>query len=298
MNNFKVTSKSKILEAGKIASQVREYAREIIKKDVLLLEIAEKIESKILELKGGIAFPVSLAIDEVAAHSTPSYDDKTKACGLLKIDIGVHIDGWIADTAFSIDLENSKENKKLIEASEKALENAIKIFKQRTKLNEVGKTISETIEAEGFSPVINLGGHGLDKYDIHAEPFIPNFDNKKDIKIENKVYAIEPFATTGNGKVHDGKPSGIYMLINEKNVRSPIAREVLEFVVSEYQTLPFCSRWLVKKFGTRALFGLKQLEDNGNLHHFAQLVESRGAKVSQAEHTVLVGEEGVEVITG
>ncbi|MFH1270106.1 MAG: hypothetical protein ABII03_00540, partial [Nanoarchaeota archaeon] len=121
--------------------------------------------------------------------------------------------------------------------------------------------------------------------------------NHKEVKIEKKLYAIEPFATTGSGKVHDGKPSGIYMLTSEKNVRSPIAREILDYIAEEYQTLPFCSRWLVKKFGTKALFGLKQLETNRNLHHFAQLVEEKGTKVSQAEHTVLVDEDGVRVTT-
>lgn len=288
---------TEIIKAGKIASQVRDYAKTIIKKDTPLLEIAEKIESKIVELGGKPAFPINLGINDIAAHYTPSHDDDTKTHGLLKIDLGVHVDGWIADTAFSVDLENSEENKKLIKASEKALEEAINIFKKNTNLNDIGKIIQETIEQNGFSPIINLSGHEIDRYDLHTGATIPNFDNKKEIKIEKKLYAIEPFATTGSGKVHDGKPSGIYMLISEKNPRSPTAREVLNYLIENYQTLPFCSRWLVKKFGTKALFGLKQLEDNGNLHHFAQLVESRGAKVSQAEHTILVGGEGNVITT-
>jgi len=290
-------NKSKILLSGKIAKQVSEYTRIIIKKNVSLLEIAEKIEGKIFELGGKPAFPVSLAIDEIAAHDTPLHDDERKAHGLLKVDLGVSFDGWIADTAFSIDLENNEQNQKLIQAAEKALEKAIEIFKQGKKLNEIGKVISEIIEESGFSPIVNLSGHEIDKYDLHAGATVPNFDNHKEVKIEKKLYAIEPFATTGSGKVHDGKPSGIYMLTSEKNVRSPIAREILDYIAEEYQTLPFCSRWLVKKFGTKALFGLKQLETNRNLHHFAQLVEEKGAKVSQAEHTVLVDEDGVRVTT-
>ena len=117
----------KILQAGKIAKQVREWIKTQLKKDMPLLEIAEKIENKITELGGKPAFPTNLSINNVAAHYTPSHDDKTLAHGLLKIDLGVHIDGWIADTAFSADLEDSEENKKLIQASEKALDNAIKI---------------------------------------------------------------------------------------------------------------------------------------------------------------------------
>ena len=290
-------SKKEILEAGKIASQVKEYARGFIKKDIPLLEIAEKIEGKIIELGGKPAFPVNLSMDEIAAHYTPSHDDETLAHGLLKIDIGVHIDGWIADTAFSLDLEDNEENKKLIRASEKALENAIKIAKLNITTSEIGKTIQETIESFGFSPVVNLGGHGLEEYDFHAEPFIPNIDDKKDIPLDNGLYAIEPFATNGSGRVRDSRPSGIYLLVDSKNVRSPIARELLHFIIEEYKTNPFCSRWLVKKFGTKALFGLRQLETNGNLQNHLQFVESSGSKVAQSEHTILIENEEIIVTT-
>ena len=288
-------NKEKILKAGRIASEVRKYARTIIKKDVLLLEIAEKIEAKIKDFGGKPAFPVNLSIDNISAHYTPSHDDKTLTRGLLKIDFGVHIDGWIADNAFSIDLEENDENKKLIKASEKALENALKMTKKEISTDEIGDIISKTIESYGFSPIINLSGHSMEQYDLHSGISIPNINDKKDIKLKEGVYAFEPFATTGSGKVHDGKPSGIYELREIKNVRNPISREVLELIKKEYNTLPFCSRWIVKKMGTRALFGLKQLEDNGNLHQFAQLVEVAGSKVSQAEQTILISEDKVIV---
>jgi len=298
--------KEKILKAGRIVSKVRKYARTIIKKDVPLLEIAEKIEAKIEELGGKPAFPVNLSINNISAHYTPSHDDKTLAHGLLKVDFGVHIDGWIADNAFSVDLENSEENKKLIEASEKALRNALELIKNKRVVDgivadistdETGDVISKTIESHGFSPIINLTGHKMDNYKLHSGISIPNVDDGRKIKFEEGIYAFEPFATTGSGKVHDGKPSGIYELKETKNVRNPISRKILEFIKKEYNTLPFCSHWLIKKFGTRALFGLKQLEDNGNLHHFPQLVEVQGSKVSQAEHTILISEDKVIVTT-
>jgi methionyl aminopeptidase len=284
---------AKIIQAGKIAKQAKEYAKSIVKKNIPLLEIANKIEAKIHELGGKPAFPVNLSINEIAAHYTPDHEDKTLANGLLKVDLGVHVDGFIADTAFSIDLENSEENKKLIQASHKALENAEKKVKEKIHANEIGKTIQETIESFNFYPVINLSGHEMKQYELHAGITIPNVEDTKESILSKGLYAIEPFATTGSGRVHDGKPSGIYLLENEKNVRSPIAREILVFIIEEYQTLPFCSRWLVKKFGTKALIGLKQLEDNGNLHHFPQLVEKEGSKVSQAENTILIDKEVV-----
>ena len=295
----------KIIQAGKIASQVKVYARTMIKKGTPLLEIAEKIEGKIEELGGKPAFPVNLSINNIAAHYTPSHDDKNLANGLLKVDIGVHINGWVADTAFSLDLENNEENKKLIEASEDALENALSLVKSRIEndwkdkfgLNEIGKKIQETIEASGFNPVTNLSWHSIEQYELHAGVTVPNIDNKSDLKLKEGLYAIEPFATIGNGKVHDGKPSNIYYLINEKNPRSQTSREVLAFIAKEYKSLPFCSRWIVKKLGTRALIGLRDLESNGNLHHFAQLVESQESKISQTEQTILVERDKVTITT-
>ncbi len=294
---MKAKDKEKIIRAGQICKETKEYAKKIVKKDVPLLEIAEKIEEKIIALGAKPAFPVNLSINEIAAHYTPSHDDKSLSHGLIKVDFGVQVDGWSADNSISFDLENNEENKKLIKAAEEALKNSIeKIKKEKSKthLGEIGKEIQNTIEKNDFSPIVNLSGHSMEEYDLHAGITIPNVDNKNVEKIGEGLFAIEPFTTKGNGKVKDGKPSGIYQLIEDKNVRSQTAREVLEFIAQEYNTLPFCSRWLVKKFGSKALIGLKQLEENGNLHQYPQLVEVSGAKVAQAENTILI--DGSEVI--
>ena len=290
-------NKEKILKAGKIASEVREFAREFIRKDTLLIEIANKMEEKIFSLGGKPAFPTCLSVDSIAAHATPAFNSEEAAHGILKIDFGVHIDGWIADTAFSIDLENSEENKKLIKASEKALESAIATIKNGIELREIGKNIQREIESFGFSPIINLCGHSVEHWILHAGISVPNFDNKSESKINEGLFAIEPFATNGNGKIHDGKPSGIFRLEDDRNPRSQIAREVLEYIIEEYNTLPFCSRWLVKKFGTKSLIALKQLEENGNIHSYAELIESSNGKVAQTEHTILVEKNEIVVTT-
>ena len=300
----KISYQEKILRAGKIASKVREYIKPLLKKNIPLLEIAEKIENKIIELDGKPAFPVNLSINEIAAHYTPSYDDKTLSHGLLKVDFGVSVDGWCSDQSFSIDLENSDENKKLIQASQEALNKAIEFIskkiekKEILRTGEIGKTIQETIESQNFLPIINLSGHQIEQNDLHAGLTIPNIDNKSTEIILSGLYAIEPFVTLNfaSGKVKDGKPSGIYMLTNPKTPRMPLARKILEFISEEYQGLPFCSRWIIKKFGTSALFSLKQLEENGNLHQFSQLVESSNSKVAQAEHTIFI-EDGKVVVT-
>lgn len=286
-----------IILAGKISQDVKKWIKPQIKKGVPLLEIAEKIESKIIELGGKPAFPTNLSINEIAAHYTPSYNDETLAHGLIKVDLGVHVNGFVSDTSFSLDLEDSEENKKLIEASKKALENAKKTIEKGIQTNKIGKVIQETIESSGFSPIINLSGHQIEQYNLHAGLTIPNIDDKRTTEISPGLYAIEPFATNGAGKIKDAKPSGIYSLIDYKNIRNPNAREILEYITEEYNQLPFCSRWLVNKFGTKALISLSQLEQNGNLHQYAQLVEINKGIVSQAEDTILIEENGKKTIT-
>ncbi len=287
----------KIKEAGEIAKAVMSYAREIVKPGVKLLEIAENIDSKIIELGGRAAFPVNLSINEVAAHSTPAWNDESVASGLLKVDVGVHVDGFVADTAFSVDLENNEENKRLIHAAETALDHALKTAKVGVKLRDVGLAISRAINSEGFTPVINLSGHEIEQYDLHAGLSIPNYDNQSEVKLEEGLYAIEPFATNGVGKVRDGKLSGIYQIRADGNVRDNFARDVLDYILEEYSTLPFCSRWIYKKFGARGLLALRQIEQAGILHQYAQLVETSGGKVAQAEHTVILTENGSIITT-
>jgi len=289
--------KEKILKAGKIASEVREWIRKKIKKDMLLVEIADMIEDKMVELGGKPAFPTCLSVDENAAHYIPYHNDTSIAKGILKVDMGVHIDGWIADTAFSLDLDNNEENKKIIQASEKALENAIKEIKVGIKVRDIGKKVHETINSYDLNPIMNLFGHSIEQWDLHAGISIPNVDNGDNRLIKPGLYAIEPFSTNGNGKVRDGKKSATYLLQDDKNVRNQNAREILKFIVEEYKTIPFCSRWIVKKFGPGSLISLKQLEENGNIHNYSVLVESSDGKVSQSEHTILVENDKITVTT-
>ena len=284
-------------KAGEIVVEVKKYAKSFIKKDMALLEIAEKIESKILELGGNPAFPVNLGINEYTAHYTPHYNDETKASGLLKVDFGVEINGYTADNAFSIDLENSEENKKLIKCSEEALKKAIESIKEKKNLGEIGESIQKEAEKHNFSPIRNLSGHGIKQGQLHTSPTIPNYNNHNTKILEDGVYAIEPFITTGIGEVYDSKESGIYELKSPKNVRDQKSRELLNYIAENYGTLPFCSRWLVKEFGTRSLISLKLLENAGVLHHFSQLVEKSKSKVAQTEATIIIEKGKVEVVT-
>jgi len=285
------------VKAGEIAKKAREYGKGLVKVDVKLFDIAEKIEEKIRELGGECAFPVDVSVNEVAAHYSPKVNEETKLVkgDLVKLDIGVHVNGKVTDTACTVDLG---DNKKLVEASEKALEEAIKLVKVGVSVNEIGKKIQEVISSYGFSPIKNLSGHSVGEYMIHAGLTIPNFDNGNETKLKKgDVIAIEPFATEGIGKVIEGKSCGVYRLVEKKSVRDRNARKVLDFIEENYKTLPFTERWLVKEFSLfEVRTSLRFLEKDGIIKEYNLLPEESKGMVSQAEKTVYVDDE-VKILT-
>lgn len=288
-------------KAGEIAKQVKEYARKIIERDMLLSEIAELMEKKILELKGEVAFPVNLSIDDVAAHYTPTLRDETKANGLLKVDFGVHVKGYICDVAFSIDLTPEKKYTKLIEASEEALKEAleqVKKSKEKVTLNQIGLAIRQTIEKKGFIPIVNLSGHGLDEFDIHSGITIPNYDTGSNKELGEGAFAIEPFATlkNGSGAIYDENPGNIYHITGQGVVRDNFAREVLEWIFENKHSLPFSSRDVEKKFGIKAIVALSNLKRAGAINEFAKLVEKSHQPISQAETSLIIHDGEVEIL--
>ncbi|MFH1332209.1 MAG: type II methionyl aminopeptidase [archaeon] len=276
-------------KAGKIAAEAMEFGKKLVKADASLLEVAEKIEEKIVSLGAKPAFPINLSINHIAAHYTPFPNDETtfKEGELVKIDIGAHVNGAIGDIACTVDLG---EHKEFVEASEKALNEALKMFTPGTKIGEIGKVVQKTIQEFNLVPIINLSGHQVEKYNLHAGITIPNYDNNDPTELEEgQIFAVEPFATNGEGRIIEGKPSGIYRIEQIKPVRDMKIRKMIQFIVEEYHELPFAKRWILKKFPA-ANFALTLLENQGILHHYPQLPEKTKALVSQAEHTVIVKE--------
>jgi len=280
-------------EAGRILAQVRDEAAERVEVGASHLELAEWAEDRIRELGGDPAFPVNISIDEEAAHATPSPDDDaTVGEEMVNLDLGVHIDGWLADTAVTVDLSGNAE---LAEASEEALAAALDVVEAGVSTGEVGAAVEDVIEGYGFNPVVNLTGHGLGHWEQHTSPNIPNRAVSQGATLEaGDVIAIEPFATDGSGKVKEGSDEEIFALEREASVRNRQARQALEQVVDEFKTLPFATRWL----GTsRAEMALRRLEQQGVVHGYPVLKEQDGYLVSQKEHTVIVTEGGCEVTT-
>ena len=212
------------------------------------------------------------------------------------LDVGVHVDGYVGDNALTIDL--SGKYQKLVEASRKALVEAIKIIKPGLEIREIGKKIHEVITRYGYSPIRNLSGHGVDKYKIHTKPSMPNYDNGDTTKLEEgQAIAIEPFASTGAGVIYESGQANIYMLIKKKPVRNTMTREVLA-EIEKMKGLPFTLRWLVKKFGEgKTKFAIREMTNYGMLTEFPPLVDKNHGIVSQAENTIIVTTDGAKITT-
>jgi len=280
---------AKLKKAGKIAAEARNFGASLIKKDASLLDVTKKIEEKILKLGGEMAFPPQISMNDCAAHFYPDADDKTIFKDqLCSLDVGVHIDGFIGgDTAVTVDL--SGQNHDLVKASREALDNALKIIKPGIRLFEIGKVIQETIQNYGFAPVRNLSGHGLDEYNIHAKPSIPNYDNGNPTELhEDQLIAIEPFASKGAGIIYESGNATVFQLIGKKPVRNIFTRQILK-ELEKFNGLPFCRRWLVEKFSLpKVNFALRELKILEILREYPPLVDKNHGLVSQAEHTLIV----------
>ena len=280
-------------EAGALARKVLRRGAGLVNEGVSLLDMVEETESMVTEEGALLAFPLNVSLNEYAAHDTAMPgDERMFARGdLVKVDLGVQVDGYIADTAMTVDLGNHAE---LVEASRAALEAAIATVRPGVTTGEIGAVIQAKIEEHGYRPVANLTGHGLDRYDLHSKPTIPNIAMVGGAVIEEgMVFAIEPFATTGSGQISEGQRAEIYQQIIPRPARLPSARRVLK-VARPRRGLPFSRRWVP---GNKVDIGLANLVQLGIIHPFPVLHDVPGSFVSQAEHTMIVTADGCEVTT-
>jgi methionyl aminopeptidase len=279
--------------AGILAAKILKFGAQEIRVGVSYLEFVESIETRVKEEGADLAFPLNVSLNEDAAHDTASTGDTRvfSRGDVVKLDLGVQIDGYIADTATTVDLGN---NTNLIEASRQALDAAIKKVRPGVTAGELGAAIQCGIVSRGYRPVSNLTGHGLDQFVVHKPPTIPNIAINGGVIIEEgMVFAIEPFATTGSGHVNEKSRMEIYSQIAHKPVRIQSARAVIENI-QDRRGLPFARRWLMDKKMDFALAGLVRAQV---LTVYPVLSDIAGSLVSQHEHTMIVTEDGCIVTT-
>ncbi len=288
------------IKAGKIAAKVREQIRGEVKPGIKAIDICDRVENLTKQLGGSIAFPCDVNINQVAAHYCSPIEDPTtiQQDQMVKVDIGVHVDGYIADTAVTLCLNPALTQ--MVKAAEEALAIAIKTAKAGTRVSDIGAAIEHTIKYRGFRPIKNLSGHEMSRFIVHAGRSIPNVSGKELHRLEeDEVYAIEPFTVLNNavGEVRDGPPSNIYRWERKKNLEG-VPKQMLAFIQQEYRTLPFASRWVLRRFpGPEGVVAFSDLLKSRCIMGYPQLLEKTGGPVAQAEHTIIVQKDGCLVTT-
>ena len=288
-------------EAGRVAAKVRDTVIREVKPGVKVIDICDRAHDLIHSLGARPAFPTNVDIDHVAAHYCSPLGDTTTIPerSLVKLDIGVHVDGYIADTAITTCFDPSLTY--LVEAAQAGLDAAINTIRPGIRASDVGAAIEHAIRSRGARPIRNLTGHKLARYVVHAGDSIPNVPgHDHHLLTEGDVYAVEPFAVppTAEGLVMDGPPSNIYRFLKKRSLDGE-AKKMLKYVQEEHRTLPFASRWVMRRFtGPGADEAFRQLLNAKCIMSYPQLLERSRAKVAQAEHTVILTADGCEVTTG
>jgi len=301
MNGYDKEALEKFRASGKILRETREEMRNFVRVNMPIMQVCEKAEALILEKGGKPAFPCNVSINEVAAHYTspPNDEQRIPEKAVVKVDIGVHVDGYVTDTAFTACF--NPEYDIMVNAAEAALQSAIDNLHGDMAISKIGAMIEKTIKNRGFKPIANLTGHSVGRYLIHAGTSIPNVMQLSFAKVKaGEVFAIEPFVTLPDavGRVENSSEITIFRLVKAISVKNPYAKQLLKFIEENFRTLPFAERWLkgaVPKEQHREAF--KELLKTKAVMGYPVFVEVSRKPVTQAEHTVLITENGCEILT-
>ena len=287
-------------DVGAITFSALKHIEKSVKPGVKLIEVAEIAEKYLKENGFESAFPLNISINNYAAHYSPRLEEETSFTenDLVKLDFGAERNGFFGDCAISIDLSDNKSE--FIDATNRAVENALSIIKHGVRVNEIGAEIAKTIESKGLKPIKNLGGHGISINNLHDEPFIPNYNNGDNtILEEGMVIALEPFATNGKGTVTDSDIFEICSFNAHANVRSENARRLLNAIETKFSHKAFAIRWLSdivpSKFSLYS--AINELIKSDAIAPIPALIELGNGIVSQTEIEVVVEKDSCSILT-
>lgn len=292
---------SKLQLSGKILRETREEMKNYVREGMPIIEICEKAENLIRQKGAKPAFPCNVSVNEVAAHYTsPPNDTKRIPEGsVVKVDIGAHVDGYLTDTAVTVCF--NPEYVSMVETAERALKVAVENIRPGVSTSKLGSIIEATIKSRGFKPISNLTGHQVGRYIVHTGTSLPNVSQLFSSKLKlGGTYAVEPFVTLPNavGRVEDGDEAAIFRFIKSRSLKNAYARQLLKYVESNFRTLPFAERWLQNVVpGESYGNAFRELLASKCLMQYPVFVEASGKTVAQAEHTVIVVDDGCAVLT-
>jgi len=285
--------------AGRIAADCRRWAVENIRPGVRVRHVLETVEEMIRAEGAEPGFPAQSSRNHVAAHYCSSPEDELvyEEGDCVKVDLGVHVDGYICDTAATVDLSSDGRWAGVVKASSDALAAAIATVGDGVPVGEVGAAIEQTITAAGFEPVRNLTGHGLGRWKVHTPPQIPNYGERGGGRLKaGMVFAIEPFACNGRGMIKERGKAEVFMMVRPPRKAKGLDRDVLK-AIDAWRGLPIARRYFTHLAEEAVEDTLQKLARQGSLMRYPPLVEEEGVMVAQFEHSMMLGPDGVEILT-
>jgi methionyl aminopeptidase len=286
-------------EAGRVAGAAREFGATRVLAGARLSDVCAAVEDFIRARGAHLAFPTQTSRNEIAAHYCPAPEEDTVYADgdLAKLDVGVHVDGWVVDTALTVNVGDRPENRRLVEAAQRALEAAIGVAGPGVPIRQLSSAIASALRGFRVRPMENLCGHHVGRWSVHSPPPVPNRPDENDDRLAaGATLAIEPFATEGLGLVAEVGTPEVFRLLPGPSELTGMTPGVAAALL-EKNGLPFSRRDLKAWPRREVEAALELLARKGRLHAYAPLVETSGKKVAQAEHTIYVGPDGVEVLT-
>lgn len=303
-------------KGAEIHRRVRDKAQQLIKPGMKMLEIADLIENTVRAyvgndhtLKQGIGFPTGLSLNHVAAHYTPNLGDKVVLNyeDVMKVDIGVHVNGHIVDSAFTMAFD--EKYNPLLEAVREATNTGVKEAGIDVRLTDIGAAVQETMESHEIElngktyPVKcirNLNGHNIGDFTIHSGKTVPIVPNGDETKMEEgETFAIETFGSTGKGYVVPQGECSHYAFNADTEDFSvpPSAKLLANRIKANFGTLPWCRRYLERTGEEKYLLALNQLVRAGVVEDYPPLVDTSNSYTAQFEHTILLHPHKKEVVS-
>lgn len=279
------------VRAAQIAAEARDAGAAAARPGVRRIEVADVVESMIRSRGAEPAFPTNLSRNVEAAHFTPADGDDVRfeAGDLVKVDVGAHLDGAIADTAVTVEVGGGRRHEALRKAVTEAVNAGIAHVRAGGPVDDVSRAIEAAAAARGFKTVENLTGHTIERYLLHAGKAVPNVAGMSGERFEEgEIVAIEPFVTNGEGRIENGPFGNIYRFRRDPGEVDPSLAPWFE----KFRTLPFTMRWVPDADARQRIERARRV-----LQTYPVFVEVGGGLVTQAEHTVLVTSDGARVLT-
>lgn len=260
------------------------------------------------KIERGVAFPTCISVNNTVCHFSPLASDETvmEAGDVLKIDMGCHIDGFIAVVAHTHVLQDGPVTGKaadVIAAANTAAEVALRLVRPGKKNKDVTDAIQKVAAAYDCKIVEGVLSHQLKQFVIDGNKVVLSVSNT-DTRVddaefeENEVYAIDIVTSSGEGKpkLLDEKQTTIYKRAVDKNyhLKMKASRFIFSEISQKFPIMPFTARALEEK---RARLGLVECVNHELLQPYPVLHEKPGDYVAHIKFTVLLMPNGSDRVT-